>query len=152
MNISEEDKKQIVALQELLQKTCDALAGYKLVKEKATIGTLKEWLDQKMKRRAHFATELGDLIRKLDGTPVADVSALGLAHRGWIDLKSALNTNTDLALMEECLRGEETSLEEYQIQLSQVNFNAETKSVLYGQKESIQYAIQKIASIEDLLQ
>ena len=55
MNISEKNKEQVDALQELLEKNYDAEAGYQKVMTKAESRTLKSWLQDKAASRSHFA-------------------------------------------------------------------------------------------------
>jgi len=87
MKISNNKKQQVDALQNLLQKTYDAEAGYKQVMTKAENEPLKNWLQIRAARRSQFANELDAHIRNFNAEPVAKGSTLGIVHRDWIDGK-----------------------------------------------------------------
>ncbi len=150
MNISDKNKEQVDALQELLKKNYDAEAGYKKVMTKAESSTLKSWLQDKAASRSHFATELDTQIRQLNAEPVSSGTTSGSLHRTWIDVKTALSSDTDESILEECIRGEKASVSEYEEQMSNVNFNSEIRNVLYGQKERIESSLNTVESLEEI--
>ncbi|WP_299676069.1 PA2169 family four-helix-bundle protein [uncultured Dokdonia sp.] len=151
MKISENNKQQVEALQELLQKTYDAEAGYKQVMTKAEKEPLKNWLQEKAVRRSQFANELDAHIREFNAEPVAKGTTLGSAHRTWIDVKSALSFNTDEAILEECVRGEEATISEYNEQISNTNFAPEVRSLLENQKQMITSDLRTVKSLEEVV-
>lgn len=151
MKISEHTQEQVDALQNLLQKTYDAEAGYKQVMTKAEKEPLKNWLQEKAVRRSQFANELDSHIRKFNAEPVAKGTALGTAHRAWIDVKSAMSFNTDEAILEECIRGEKSTINEYQDQISNVNFNPEVRTLLESQREVVSADLNTVKSLEDIV-
>lgn len=150
MNISDKNKEQVDALQELLKKNYDAEAGYKQVMTKAESSTLKSWLQDKAASRSHFANELDAQIRSLNAEPATSGTTKGSLHRTWIDVKTALSSDTDEALLEECIRGEKASVSEYEEQMSNVAFNADIRNVLYGQKERIESSLSTVESLEEM--
>jgi uncharacterized protein (TIGR02284 family) len=151
METVESKKTQIDALQELLEKNYDAEKGYKQLMSKSESEPIKKWLLTKAVRRSQFATELDAQIRLLNGTPIESGSVTGTMHRTWIDVKSALTSNTDLALVEECQRGEQASCDEYKDQLTEINFDTKTTVLLFAQKEAIESAINTAERIEDII-
>ncbi|WP_299211481.1 PA2169 family four-helix-bundle protein [uncultured Dokdonia sp.] len=151
MKITDHTKEQVDALQELLQKTYDAEAGYKQVMTKAEKEPLKNWLQEKAARRSQFANELDLHIRKFNSEPVAKGTTLGNVHRTWIDVKSAMSFNTDEAILEECVRGEEATISEYKEQISNVNFNPEVRSLLESQKEMVAADLRTVKSLENIV-
>lgn len=150
MELTDINKETVNILQELLQKNYDAEAGYKQIMIKAENTLLKNWLQLKAKQRSHFANELDSLIRGLNATPAVDGTFLGTAHRAWIDLKTTLSTNTDEAILEECIRGEKASVSEYETQLEKVNDYSDIKSLLFSQLESIKTALTTVKRLEDI--
>ncbi len=150
MEIKKEHEEIVNVLQELLQKNFDAEAGYKQVMIKAENGALKNWLQQKAQQRHLFATQLDCMIREMNATPAEDGTILGSAHRAWIDIKTTLSTNTDQALLEECIRGEKASVEEYQKQLDNLDKYPGVKELIYGQYTTIKTALSTVKTLEDL--
>ncbi|WP_308990619.1 PA2169 family four-helix-bundle protein [Mariniflexile litorale] len=150
MEITKANKETVNILQELLQKNYDAEAGYKQIMQKAENNLLKNWLQIKAKQRSQFANELDSLIRDLNATPVADGSLLGSAHRAWIDLKTTLSSNTDEAILEECIRGEKASVDEYENQLEKVSNYSDINNVIYKQLVDIKTALNTVKRLEDI--
>jgi uncharacterized protein (TIGR02284 family) len=56
---------------------------------------------------------------QLGGKPVESGSAVGAMHRGWVAVKATLSTFDDLAVLEECERGEDAALSTYHDALEQ---------------------------------
>lgn len=150
MEITKANKETVNILQELLQKNYDAEAGYKQIMQKANNSLLKNWLQIKAKQRSHFANQLDSLIRDLNATPANDGTLLGSAHRAWIDLKTTLSSNTDEAILEECIRGEQASVKEYEKQLEKVSNYSDVNDVIYGQLVSVKTALNTVKRLEDI--
>ncbi|WP_203296681.1 ferritin-like domain-containing protein [Luteirhabdus pelagi] len=137
-------------LQELLEKNYDAEKGFKKAMEDADSQRLKEYLKYKSAQHSQFATELTDEIRQLDEQPKEKGSTTGDLHRTWIDIKTAFTGNDDEAVLEECIRGEKASLEEYQERLGKHNFPPKIAETLTKQKSEIERTVSKVKSLEDL--
>lgn len=150
MELTKANKEAVGVLQELLQKNYDAEEGYKQVMIKVENRLLKNWLQVKAKQRNYFATQLDSLIRELGATPANDGTLLGSVHRTWIDLKTALSSNTDEAILEECIRGEKASVDEYENQLEKLNDHSNIKNLIYSQLESIKNALDTVKRLEDI--
>lgn len=151
MKISEDYKKQVDSLQDLLQKTYDAEAGYKQVMTKAESEPLKDWLQTKARQRGEFANELDAQIRNFNEQPIEKGSTLGGAHRTWINVKTALSSNTDEALLEECVRGEEATVEEYGEQLKNTNFDPQVQSLITNQRDKVMSDLRTVKSLEEVV-
>ena len=151
MKISEEHKKQVHALQDLLQKTYDAEAGYKQVMTKAESEPLKDWLQIKARQRGEFANELDAQIRNFNAQPVEKGSTLGEAHRTWINVKTALSSNTDEALLEECVRGEEATVDEYGEQMKNTNFDPQIQKIITNQRDKVMSDLRTVRSLEEVV-
>ncbi|MCB0448637.1 MAG: PA2169 family four-helix-bundle protein [Confluentibacter sp.] len=150
MEIKNAHEHIVSVLQELLQKNFDAEAGYKQVMQKSENRALKSWLQQKAQQRHLFATQLDFMIRELNATPATDGTLLGTVHRAWIDVKSTLSSHTDEALLEECIRGEKASVEEYEQQLPKVNDYPGIKELLSSQLTTIKSALETVKTLEDV--
>lgn len=151
MELKKVNKEIVDILQELLKKNYDAEAGYKQVMTKAKSPGLKKWLQLKAKQRSEYATQLDTIIREFNATPAEDGTILGSVHRAWIDLKTTLSSETDEAILEECIRGEEASVNEYETQLEKVSDFLPIKDLLNQQMISIKTALEKVKRIEDII-
>tara|TARA_R110002049_G_scaffold309311_1_gene521164 strand:- start:19638 stop:20096 length:459 start_codon:yes stop_codon:yes gene_type:complete len=151
MELKHINQEIVDILQELLQKNYDAEAGYKQVMTKAESPSLKEWLQNKAKQRNQFATQLDSMTRQFNATPAEGGTVLGTMHRAWIDVKTALSSDTDESLLEECIRGEKASISEYETQLKKVSDYLPIKDLLYQQMTSIYTALNTVKKIEDII-
>lgn len=151
MELKKINKDTVNILQELLQKNYDAEAGYKQVMTKAKNPGLKEWLQSKAKQRSEFTTQLDTMIREFNATPAQEGSLLGSAHRTWIDLKTNLSYDTDEAILEECIRGEKASVNEYETQLKKVSDYLPIKDLLHNQMTSVKKALNTVERLEDII-
>ena len=59
------------------------------------------------------AAELQQVVTRLGGNPEDGGSVAGAAHRGWVNLKAAVTGRSDLAILEECERGEDVAKAHY---------------------------------------
>ncbi len=59
------------------------------------------------------ASQLQILVARLGGKPEDSGTVAGAVHRGWLNLKAAVSGRTDLAILEECERGEDLAKASY---------------------------------------
>ncbi len=137
-------------LQGLLEKNYDAEKGFKKAVENAKNSQLKEFLKYQAVKHNRFATELDQEIRNLNEKPIESGSTTGTLHRAWIDVKTAFTGNDDEAVLEECIRGEKASLEEYEEKLKENRFPPQINSVLNNQLTEIRSTVSKVKTLEDL--
>lgn len=151
MENSKHNEKLVDALQELLQKNYDAEKGFKQVMQKAENPQLKNWLQKKAVERSGFANEIDQELRNLNASPKEEGSFAGSAHRVWIDVKTALSADKDEAILEECIRGEKASADEYEDQLESAYFSGSAKTVLSKQRAKVEQTLRTVKRLEDLV-
>jgi uncharacterized protein (TIGR02284 family) len=150
-NAKHENHKEIVSnLQGLLEKNYDAEKGYKKAMTNAKSPNLKKFLQKQAAQRSRFANELTQEIRGLNEEPKDSGSFTGDLHRAWIDIKTAVSGNEDEAVLEECIRGEKASVEEYDEKLENQNFPPQISSVLQKQASEIKQTLNRVKRLEDL--
>jgi uncharacterized protein (TIGR02284 family) len=69
-----------------------------------------------LRRAQDCATGAADLqqrVARLGGDPEEGGSLGGAVHRGWVNLKATVSSRTDLAILEECERGEDVAKARY---------------------------------------
>ena len=101
------------------------MKGYTRAAADASDPELKELFLRFAIERARYGRELRDEIRRAgadidprEGTPFAT------AHRAWMDARSAIAGARDVALLEECERGEGAALHEYEKTSHPILWNA----------------------------
>lgn len=146
----ENHEKLVDNLQELLEKNYDAQKGFTKAMEDAKNPRLKGFLQQQAAQKSRFTNELTHEIRNLNEEPKDSGSFSGDLHRTWIDIKSAVSGNEDEAVLEECIRGEKASWEEYENKLNKENFPPNISSVLQKQASEINATLSKVKTLEDI--
>ncbi|WP_432411352.1 ferritin-like domain-containing protein [Rasiella sp. SM2506] len=137
-------------LQELLEKNYDAEKGFTKAMKDAKNNNLKQYFKYQAAQRSQFANELTNEIINLNETPKESGSTTGTLHRAWIDIKTSLSGDKDEAVLEECIRGEKASVEEYEERLKENRFPTQIESTLSNQKTRIQNTLNKVRTLEDL--
>ena len=143
-------KDTVHVLQQILEKNYDAEKGYKKSLQDAKNPALKGFLQQQAAMRARFVTSNDQQLRQLGATPKESGSVTGTLHRAWIDIKSSLAGNDDEAVLEEVIRGEKASVEEYTEELKSHNLLPEVTQELQSQLNDIQATLNKVKRLEDI--
>jgi len=125
----------------------DGEKGFATAAEDAKRQDLKELFQNYSSQRAEFGLELDRQVRLLGETPDQSSTVTGALHRGWIELRAAVSTGGDVAVLEECLRGEESALATYQTALDDPNIIGELREVAMSQRRNIQSAFDGISSL-----
>ena len=106
----------VSVLNDLVQVCHDGMKGYARAAEDTSGPELKELFLRLALERASYGRQLREEIRcagaeisATDGRPIAT------AHRGWMDARSMVaGRGRDIALLEECERGEGAALHQYE--------------------------------------
>ena len=102
-----------------LAEVCkDGEEGFRESSEKITRTDLKTLFSEYSAQRAKFAAELQTTIAKLGGEPSQSGTLAGAAHRGWLNLKSMVTGQSDVAIIAEAERGEDVAVKAYRDALS----------------------------------
>lgn len=101
-------------LENLIEITRDGQRGFGEAAEHASDPELKQLFQRYSSERASILADLQGLERTF-GKPDVDESGtvIGTMHRTWLNLRSAITSNNDQALLEEAERGEDAALEAY---------------------------------------
>jgi uncharacterized protein (TIGR02284 family) len=117
-------KTTIQALNELIETLKDGEMGFKTASEDAISPGLKRTLAEYANQRAQFSRTLQALVALLgrsEEEPTAVGSIGGTLHRGWINAKAAFSSRTDLSILEECERGEDSAVATFRKTLADAN-------------------------------
>ncbi|WP_040247186.1 ferritin-like domain-containing protein [Psychroserpens mesophilus] len=138
-------------LNELLVKNYDAEKGYLNAIDNVESDRLKMFFKRRASERSEFAKELRTEILQYGEIPEDSGSFKGTMHRNWMSLKSTFSSNNEEAILEEAIRGEEASLEEYNELMKERNLPPSIDSLLVKHKNSIQAAINTEKVHEELV-
>ena len=138
-------------LNELLVKNYDAEKGYMNAIENVDSDRLKMFFKRRATERSEFAKELRTEILQYGEIPKDSGSFKGTMHRNWMSLKSTFSPNNEEAILEEAIRGEEASLEEYNEMIQERNLPPSIDSMLLKHRKAIQSAINSEKAKEELV-
>ena len=110
-----QQKEAISTINGLIETLKDGEKGFKEASEAVKDPQLKSLFEQYSQQRHRFATELQAEAQNLgESKPKKSSSAAGAMHRAWINLKSAVTSGDDKAILSECERGEDSAVHEYE--------------------------------------
>ena len=114
-------------LQDLIKTSNNGHLGFKAAAEDVKDPEIRALLASSAQRCHEGSVELGTLLRAL-GKDVPDGGTVaGALHRGWLSIKAGVTT-TDLAIIEECERGEDNAKYTYRNALEKKEINADRAS------------------------
>ena len=111
------NEEVISTLNDLVETCRDAQEGFRSAAEGTEDAELRALFLEYSRQRASFAGELQAEVRRLGGEPETEGSVIGAIHRGWLDIKAAVTGADDRSILEECERGEASSLANYRAAL-----------------------------------
>jgi uncharacterized protein (TIGR02284 family) len=141
-----ETNKEIISdLKELLSIVNDGKEGYESAAEATNTielqGTFLKYAAQRTayaeELRAHIAVHGGDAENESGGV-------LGALHRTWIDIKQALSSKEDKAILEAVVTGEKAALDKYDEYISDYTDHADHIDLLKRQREGVLEALKEI--------
>lgn len=100
-------------LNDLVETSKDGEKGFRTAAEDTKNAELKSIFMQRADDCAKGAAELQRLVSRMGAKPEQGGSVAGAMHRGWVDVKSAVTKRDDLAVLEECERGEDVAKAKY---------------------------------------
>lgn len=127
----------ISMLNELVETSKDGEKGFATAAEDAKNPELKEIFSKRSQDCARGAAELQDVIASHGGKPQEGGSVAGALHRGWVNLRAAVSTRDDLAILEECERGEDVAKAKYSKALEDESLSPDERSVVQRQYEGV---------------
>lgn len=103
----------IDVINDLIENCRDGEYGFKACAEHTQSTELRDLFQSRARECNGAALELQTLVTQLGGTPESSGSASGAVHRGWVAVKGTLSGYSDLAMLEECERGEDVAKARY---------------------------------------
>ena len=101
-------------LNHLIQICLDSEEGFRQAAEGVETPELKTLFTEFSQQRAGLAADLQHEVVRLGEEPAVDGTIMGAVHRGWLNLKSAVVSNDEKAIVNECERGEDVAKDAYE--------------------------------------
>ena len=117
-------------LNTLTATTLDSMKGYRESAEASENTTHQQFFNQMAEERSQVAADLQEHVRSLGGDPETESSTAGAAHRGWVNLKSAITGRDEQAIVNEVERGEDYIKEKFEAAMKDDELSPETRGLL----------------------
>ena len=135
-------------LNDLVETSKDGEQGFRTAAEDTKTAELREVFSRRADNCAKGAAELQQVISRLGGHPQERGSIAGAVHRGWVNLKAAATGRSDLAILEECERGEDVAKARYRKAL-EAKLPEEIRSIVQRQYDGVQRNHDQIRDLRD---
>ena len=100
-------------LNDLVETSKDGEKGFNTAADDTKNPELKTTFRRRAQDCARSAADLQQLVARLGAKPEDGGSVAGAVHRGWVSLRAAVASRDDLAILEECERGEDVAKAHY---------------------------------------
>ena len=108
-----DNDEAISVLNDLIEVLKDGEQGFLQSSEYVDDPKLKAYFLHRSHEVKQSVYELQALVRELGGKPEESASISGYLHRRWLDIKTAISSNDNLAVLNEVERGEDVALKAY---------------------------------------
>jgi uncharacterized protein (TIGR02284 family) len=144
-----QQKEIISTVNSLIETLKDGQEGFKQAAEAVKDSNLKSLFSEFSLQRAKFAGELQSQARQLgEAEPEENGSAAGTMHRAWINLKSAVTSGDDHAILAECERGEDSAIKEYKEAMEE-DLSSPIRDIVSRQYSEVKSAHDRVKSLRD---
>ena len=145
--MTQKTDKAVSALNNLIETCKDGQEGFRTASEGVGDNNLRSLFLQYSQQRAQFARQLQEEVLKLGGSPEKRGSVSAAAHRGWMNIKSAVTGKDDGAIVSECELGEDSARDAYRNALSE-DLPAEARSLVLQHYNQVKEAHDRVRSLE----
>ncbi|HEX8296207.1 MAG TPA: PA2169 family four-helix-bundle protein [Chthoniobacteraceae bacterium] len=135
-------------LNSLIETCKDGQEGFRIAAEDVKNSALKSLFAEYSLQRSQFSGELQELVRSLGESSEKQSSVMGAMHRGWINIKAALSSGDEHAVLSECERGEDSAVAEYHEALEQ-DLPANVREVLQRQSIAVRQVHDHVRDLRD---
>lgn len=143
------DNSDLMDILNHLVSTCkDGEYGFRSCAEHVKSESLRSVFSARAEECRQGAAELQSLIQQNGGKPDDGGTATGAVHRGWVAVKGTLTGYSDLAMLEECERGEDVALERYRKALEEP-LPPEARLVVARQYEGVKRNHLQVRTLRD---
>lgn len=138
----------IDTLNDLIETCKDGEKGFRDAAQHAVNPDLQQTFRKRADECREGAVELQAVVMQLGGKAEDGGSVAGAAHRGWMAVKGSLAGYTDLALLEECERGEDVAMKNYREALES-GLPAECQALVERQFEGVKRNHAQVRALRD---
>ncbi len=139
-------------LNSLIETCKDGQYGFQSAADTVKNADFKALFSELSMQRQQYVAELQSLVASLGEETEKSGSLAGTLHRGWIDIKAALSSGDEHAILAECERGEDSAVSEYRDALEHEELPANVRAVIREQSMVVQAAHDRVRDLRDRFQ
>ena len=143
-----ENNELIDTLNTLIETSRDGDNGFTACADDAKDASLRAYFTICATRCREAVHMLEELVRHHGGTPEQAGSIAGSLNRAWLNLRAAMSSNSDLAVLEECERAEDVAIRAYRGALEQ-DLPADVRPVVKAQLDGAQENHDRVRAMRD---
>jgi len=136
-------------LNNLIETSKDGEQGFRTSAESAQSADLKQLFMRRAEDCAKGAAELQAIVARLGKEPEDSGSVAGAIHPGWVNVKAAVAKRDDLAILEECERGEDVAKAAYRSALEERDLPADIRAVVQKQYDGVLRNHDEVRNLRD---
>ena len=137
-------------LNDLIETLKDGQNGFTEAARDIQNAELQSTLNGFATQREQFATQLRVLAKSFgEDSPANSGSVSGALHRGWINLKSAVASRDEHAILAECERGEDAAVAAYRKAIDANELATAAAEIVKKQFAEIQAAHDRVKALRD---
>jgi uncharacterized protein (TIGR02284 family) len=145
-----QQKEIISTINDLIETLKDGQKGFREASEAVKDTQLKSLFSEFSLQRSKFAGELqNEAISLGEHNPENSSSTAGAMHRAWINLKSAITSQDDHAILAECERGEDSAVGEFKKAMEEEELSAPIREIVSRQYADLTRAHDRIRELRD---
>ena len=142
----------IGTLNSLIATTLDSVQGYEEAAKDDDQGRYRNLFTQRASERRQVVNELQAEVRRLGGTPSEGGTALGGAHRMFVNLKASVLGNDEQAVVNEVERGEDHIKAKYEDALKDEELFPSTRATIEEGYRSVREGHDQMRDLKHSLQ
>ena len=135
-------------LQKLYVRAQDSVHGYQKASELVKNTELESFFTSNSKQREKFALELEGHIRRCGAEPDKQNSLIGKLHQSWMTILNAF-TNDETQLVDECIRGEESAIGDYEDALTSYALSPDVEETIKHQRDQIRTELESLKTLKE---
>jgi len=135
-------------LNDLIETSKDGEQGFRKAAEEAKDVQLKSIFSTRAQDCASAVIALQGEVTRHGGTPETSGSVTGALHRGWLDLKAAVTSHDDHAILAEVERGEDSAKKNYRHALDE-DLPADIRALVEKQYQGVLQNHDRIRDLRD---
>ena len=142
-------RNPVSALNRLVEVCVNGSRGFEQAARAVRDAHLSAILLEYSSQREQFGKQLMYQVSRMGARPETRGTVAGLAHRRWINVRSALSH--DWAVLQECERGDRRATAAYDRTIADTNWHGEVRNLLHDQHAQIKAARRHLQGVADEL-